>query len=276
MRTVLLSLLVCCWTCYSYAQSHELPAKLIAGSAHKIEVTNLATTVIAFPFPVRDGDCGSAELLMEKIPEAENIIKLKAHSIHMPPTSLHIFTKDGKIHTFNVFFSTAPATQTYYLLPGNRTDVLVPTVFSDGINEQQLQQFISDASGEKARKSRQSTRFKMQVALQGVYIRNELMLLRFHIRNHSSLPYRANWTNLCIHDKKITRRSSIQQIPVQPIYWDQLPKIEGRASLDYYIIISQVAVPDKKKLTFELQEENGGRRIAVTIRNKDLFKATPL
>jgi Bacteroides conjugative transposon TraN protein len=241
---------------------------------YKIQVSNNVTTVIAFPYTVVNADCGTGELRAEKVAGMENVLKIKAVSPNMDTTNLHVFTADGKIHVFLVIWNASPALTTYDLRD-NRPDLAAssPNRYTTAINEKELNILVKTIRNQKGFLHRNRKRFQLKLSLLGIYTHNNILFIKFNVRNRSRLSYDAGWASLYIQDKKIARRSSIQQIPIVPVYMDELPFVDGNNQQQWVIAVPRITIPDKKQLTFELQEHNGGRHITITIRNKDLFKA---
>jgi conjugative transposon TraN protein len=238
---------------------------------YKIEVTNKATTVIIFPFSVIDADCGTSELRAEKIRGITNIIKIKTTCENMQSTNLHVFTADGQVHVFDVSWRPSPAITTYDLRQSQT--IGTPVLFNSTTNEKEVKEILEKVKIKDSFLHRSKRRFQMVLTLQGIYLHDQLLVLRFRIHNLSQLSYTANWTRLYISDKKLAKRSSVQELPVIPVYKDELPNITGESSQQWMIIIPKITIPNKKQLTFELQEKNGGRHLTLTIKNKHLFKA---
>lgn len=244
---------------------------------YKIQVTNKATTVIIFPFSIVDADCGISELRAEKIHGINNVIKIKSTIENMPNTNLHVFTSDGKVYVFEVSWHPSPNTTTYDLhgtkLTGNE---VLPIQFTSSMNEKEIEEKVEKAKMEESFLHRTKRRYQIALTLQGIYQYEQLLILKFKLNNHSRLSYQAGWARFYISDKKVAKRSSVQELSISPIYADELPDVAGDSSLQWIAVIPKTTIPDKKKLTFELQEKNGGRHIALTIKNKHLFKAIPI
>lgn len=269
-----------CLTIYgrhAAAQTLEPNARLDSILPYDIQVTDQATTVISFPYTVLNADCGNESLRAEKVPEKANVIKVKAAVPFTDLTSLHVFTADGGIYTFKVSYRPALSTLTYDLkVPAPQTGIFAGSLPIAPLNERDLKADLEKIKSGKKFIHISNRKFKLRLSLQGIYAHNNTVFLKFRVVNRSRLSYQAGWANLYIEDKKVARRSSVQQIPIPPKYTDALPFLEGKAGREWILAIPQTTIPDKKRMTFELQEQNGGRHITLTIRNRDLFKAKSL
>lgn len=241
---------------------------------YKIQVSNKATTVIIFPFSIVDADCGFSELRAEKIQGVSNVIKIKSTIENLPNTNLHVFTSDGKVYVFEVSWHPSPNITTYDLHESKliRNEVL-PIQFTSSLNEKEIKEKVAKAKVEGSFLHRTKRRYQIALTLKGIYQYKQLLILKFKLNNHSRLSYQAGWARFYISDKKVVKRSSVQDLSITPIYADELPAIAGDNSLEWIAVIPKTTIPDKKKLAFELQEENGGRHLTLTIKNKHLFKA---
>jgi conjugative transposon TraN protein len=241
---------------------------------YKIQVTNKATTVIIFPFSIVDADCGISELRAEKVQGISNVIKIKSTMDNMPNTNLHVFTSDGKVYVFEVSWHPSPNISTYDLHESKlSSNEILPVQFTSSLNEKEIKEKVEKAKMEGPFLHRTKRRFQVSLTLQGVYQHEQLLILKYKLNNHSRLSYQAGWAHLYISDKKIAKRSSVQELSITPIYADELPDIAGDSSLQWIAVIPKTTIPDKKKMTFELQEKNGGRHLTLTIKNRHLFKA---
>lgn len=244
---------------------------------YKIQVTNKATTVIIFPFSIVDADCGISELRAEKIQGISNVIKIKSTIENMPNTNLHVFTSDGKVYVFEVSWHPSPHITTYDLYESKHfQNENLPIQFTSSLNEKEIKEKVEKAKMKESFLHRTKRRFQISLTLQGIYQHEQLLILKFILNNHSRLSYQAGWARFYISDKKVGKRSSVQELCITPIYADELPDIAGDSSQQWMAVIPKTTIPDKKKLTFVLQEKNGGRHLTLTIKNRHLFKAIPI
>jgi hypothetical protein len=175
---------------------------------------------------------------------------------------------------FDVSWQPSPTITTYDLRDSRLNQTAVTSIrFTAAVNEKEINEIAEQARNEDTFLHRRRQRFEMSLTLQGIYQHDQLLVLKFSIGNLSQLSYEANWTRLYISDKKVTKRSSVQELPIIPIYTDQLPSVAGESCGQWIIIIPKITIPDKKQLTFEMQEKSGGRHLTLTIKNRHLFKA---
>lgn len=240
----------------------------------KIQVTNKATTVIAFPFAVLNADCGNGDLRADTVPGIPNIIKIKSAIPNLDTTNLHVYTADGTIHCFNVSFQPTPAITTYYLASDQElVSGDIPVLLTAGFTERELKDIVTTIRQHTPFMNHTRSKFELKLTLEAIYFHNRLLIFKFKIRNQSNIPYLPAWANLYMLDKVIAKRTSVQQLNLQPIYSDLLPEIPGKKEQSWIIAIPRTTIPNNKKMWLQLQEQNGGRRINISIRNKDIFRA---
>jgi len=243
---------------------------------YKIQVTDKATTIIAFPYSILDADCGISELRAEKVPGMANILKVKATDPNIETTSLHVFTGDGRFYVFQVTYASAPEFYSYDLRSAAADSSTLKSILKrppNDINEKELAVIVEKVRTEANFLRRKKRKFHMKVHIEGLYIHNNILLVKFGFKNSSRLAYEAVWVNMYMQDKKVAQRSSVQRLPMQAIYMDELPDVEGDSGKDWILAIPKTTIPDNKELMFEMQEKNGSRNISITIKNRDILRA---
>lgn len=117
-------------------------------------------------------------------------------------------------------------------------------------------------------------RYRTTLTLQEVYIRNDILYFRSHIRNRSSINYDIKSLKLFIRDKKRMKRTSSQELELIPVYvGNETANINAFASATMVYAVRKFTIPDGKTLHINLFEENGGRNLSLTIKNRHILKA---
>src|SRR5437763_6790376 len=78
--------------------------KIVKDSVGKIEVTCNKTLSLVFPDPVTHIDRGTADLLVQSVQEARNIVLVKARHPFFYETNLTVVTSQGRIYAFKIIF----------------------------------------------------------------------------------------------------------------------------------------------------------------------------
>ena len=114
------------------------------------------------------------------------------------------------------------------------------------------------------------------VCLQKLFVEAETFWLEFTITNRSSLSWPLELFRLYIRDKDRTRRSSQQEIELIPLYADTLQLVQAKSTKHFMVALPKFTIPDNKACILELFETNGGRNLALSISNRQLFLARPI
>ena len=88
------------------------------------------------------------------------------------------------------------------------------------------------------------------------------------------MPFLTDFIRYKIVDKKVAKRTAIQETIVTPVrsYNEELV-IHGKSTVRTVYTIPQFTIPDDKMLVIELMEKNGGRHQTVRVENSDIVAA---
>lgn len=80
-----------------------------------------------------------------------------------------------------------------------------------------------------------------------------------------------------IQDRTQLKRTSIQEIPITPIWvYGNSEVIKGKSSNMLVYALPKFTIPDAKKIKWELFEEHGGRNLHLHISNRRINQARPV
>lgn len=268
-------------TAFSQPTSNALPATTVL-IHYKLSVGYNATTVLIFPASVKQADRGERDLLAQKQPGVENVLKVKAARKDFTPTNLHVFTSDGRVYAFDVSYTSDPVQTTYDLgklqatgsIDDNPKDRI--ELSNKPLDTAKLASNIAKIKAARPFFSTHSSKYKMKVQLQTIYRSGDVLFLGLKITNRSILPYTIDFSKLYIRDKKRAKRSSIQEREITPLYRDPVSTIPGKSPVQWAIAIPQMTIPEHRQLVWEMEEKNGGRYLMLEIKNQQLFKAREL
>jgi conjugative transposon TraN protein len=258
------------------AQDLTLPSTTIVPH-YRLAIGCNSTTVLIFPARVEPPDRGTRDILAQKQPGVDNVLKLKAARLNFPPTNLHVFTGDGRLYAFDVFF-TDSLSGTYNLrfidsVPAHPIAIpailLAPRSANTADMTRTLQAITNSAPFLHVR----TREFMMSFKLQSIHESGGLLFFRFAVANRSDLDYLPDFTRLYITDRRRVKRTSVQDHEILPIYSDSLGLIPGRAQSTFIVSIPRFTIPNGKQFRIELFERNGGRNLSLAIKNKYLFAA---
>jgi conjugative transposon TraN protein len=229
------------------------------------------TTSLVFPFSITSVDRGSKDLIAQKASGVENVLQVKAGRKDFTETNLTVITADGILHQFAVTYSESPASQAINIVANDKPSLIL---VKDAINEQVVQSktrvvLRQSASGNV----RQQRRDQMVFALQDIFVHENILYYRIHIRNKSSINYDIKSLKFFIKDKKKVKRTSSQEVEINPVFVGNIVEtIRGYASNTIVYAVKKFTIPDGKVLHINLFEDNGGRNLNLKIDNKDILK----
>ncbi len=258
--------------------------KMIAPYA--LEVTFSKTVHIIFPAAIRYVDLGSADLLAAKADGTENVLRVKAAQKGFPGESnLSVITDDGSYYSFNVKYADEPVKLSVEMsdfIQGSRAGI------SRGNN---MDVYLEDLGGESPvlvnrimqaiyKNNRREVKhigckqFGMQYNLKGIYSHNNLMYFHTELKNSSNVPFNVDYISFKIVDRKVAKRTAIQQQSIIPLrVYNQLMVIGGKKTERTVFTLPRFTLPEGKQLLIELNEKDGGRHQSFTLKNDELIRA---
>jgi len=253
---------------------------------YALEVTFSKTVHLIFPSAIRYVDLGSADLLAAKADGTGNVLRVKAALRDFSRESnLSVITEDGAYYTFNVKYADEPrklsvemkdfihdgeavnrpnnAMQIYMQELGQESPLLVKLI---------MQSIYKNDKREV--KHVGSKRFGIQYLLKGIYSHNGLLYFHVQLKNASNVPFDIDHITFKVVDKKVAKRTAIQEQVVLPLRaHNHVMQIGGKESERTVFTLPKFTIPDDKHFIVELYEKEGGRHQSFTIENADLVRA---
>lgn len=253
---------------------------------YALEVTFNKTVHVIFPAPIRYVDLGSADLLAAKADGTENVLRVKAALRDFSRESnLSVITEDGSYYTFNVKYADEPVKLSIEMTdflhdgeatnrPNNALDIYMQEL---GQESPLLVKLIMQSIYKNDRKEIKhigSKRFGIQYTLKGVYTHNGLLYFHLQLKNSSNVPFNIDYITFKIVDKKVAKRTAIQEQVIWPLRaYNNLTLIGGSRTERMVFTLPKFTIPDDKMLIVELNEQSGGRHQSFTVENTDLVRA---
>ncbi|KKB45082.1 conjugative transposon TraN protein [Parabacteroides sp. HGS0025] len=253
---------------------------------YALEVTFSKTVHVIFPSNIRYVDLGSADLLAAKADGTENVLRVKAALRDFSRESnLSVITEDGAYYTFNVKYADEPVKlsveMTDFLHDGEATNrpnnALAVYMQELGQESPLLVKLIMQSihkNNDRKIKHIGSKRFGIQHTLKGIYTHNGLLYFHLQLKNSSNLPFNIDFITFKIVDKKVAKRTAIQEQVIWPLRaYNNLMVIGGQRTERMIFALPKFTIPDDKMLVIELNEQEGGRHQRFTVDNADLIRA---
>ena len=267
----------------SFAQdSIRTPLALGKIEPYQMEVTYDKTSHLIFPTGIRYVDLGSEYLIAGKAEDAENVLRVKASMRDFESeTNFSVITNDGRFYSFNVYYSSYPEVLSYDLLSmqkavdkTNGNDVLFEEL---GSNSPSLAGLLLETiykNNKRIVKHIGAKSFGIQFILKGIYIHNGKYYFHTELGNRTNVPFQIDFINFKVVDKKIAKRTVVQERPMIPLRtYKPLDGINGKSTEQNVFLLDQFTITDDKILLIEIFEKNGGRHQTLQVENSDLIKA---
>ncbi|WET69068.1 conjugative transposon protein TraN [Sphingobacterium sp.] len=284
MKTILkyITILVCMIAVQqTFAQSTSVTSKLDMGKVepYSMEVTYNKTTHLIFPATIRYVDLGSDFLVAEDV---QNVLRIKAAKRDFEEeTNFSVITEDGRFYNFNVHYSTSPTTLNYDLLSmqkagirENNNDVLFEEL---GNNSPSLAGLLLETiyiANQKNIKHIAAKSYGIKFNLKGLFVQNGKFYFHTELSNSSNVPFQIDFINFKIVDKKVAKRTVVQEKPLTPLrIYKPLDQINGKSEERNVFLLDQFTITDDKVLLIEIFEKNGGRYQTLEVENSDLVNA---
>ena len=251
-----------------------------------LEVTYGKTTHIIFPSAVRYVDLGSPNLVAGKADGAENVIRVKAVVKNFrDETNMSVITESGSFYTFNVKYADEPLLLSIEMKdfihdgskvnrPNNALDIYLKELGSESPKLVQLINKSIHKENKRHVKHIGSKAFGIQYLLRGIYTHNGLLYFHTQVRNQSNVPFEVDFVTFKIVDKKVMKRTAIQEQIVFPLRaYNYATLVAGNKDECTVFTFDKFTIPAGKVLVVELNEKSGGRHQSFTVESEDIVRA---
>ena len=251
-----------------------------------LEVTYDKTTHIIFPSAVRYVDLGSPNLVAGKADGAENVIRVKAVVRNFrDETNMSVITESGSFYTFNVKYADEPLLLNIEMKdfihdgskvnrPNNALDIYLKELGSESPKLVQLINKSIHKENKRHVKHIGSKAFGIQYLLRGIYTHNGLLYFHTQVRNQSNVPFEVDFVTFKIVDKKVMKRTAIQEQIVFPLRaHNYATVVAGNKDERTVFTFDKFTIPADKVLVVELNETSGGRHQSFTVESEDIVRA---
>jgi conjugative transposon TraN protein len=253
---------------------------------YALEVTFNKTVHIIFPSAIRYVDLGSSDLLGAKADGAENVLRVKAAVRDFSRESnLAVITEDGAYYTFNVKYADEPAKLSVEMAdfihdgeavnrPNNSLDIYLKELGQESPLLVRLIMKSVYKNDKRKIKHIGSKRFGIQYTLKGLYAHNGLLYFHTQLKNASHVPFSVDYITFKIVDKKVAKRTAIQEQVIYPLRaYNNVQEVGGKTTERMVFTLPKFTIPDDKHLLVELHEKQGGRHQSFFVDNADLVRA---
>jgi conjugative transposon TraN protein len=250
-----------------------------------LDVTYEKTVHLIFPARIRYVDLGSGNIIAGKAEDAGNVLRVKAAVRDFETeTNLSVICDDGSFYSFNVKYADEPERLNVEMqdflhsgtsnLPTNKADIYFKEL---GNESPVLVRLIMKTIWQNNRREIKhigSRKFGVQFLLRGLYSHNGLLYFHLLTRNQSQMAYNIDFIAFKVVDKKVAKRTAIQEQILQPLrMYNEVTRVGGQQTGRSVFALEQFTLPDNKVLEVTLFERNGGRHQTFILENEDLIRA---
>jgi len=263
-----------------------IPKNNVIPSYH-LEVTYDKTVHLIFPSGISYIDLGSSNIIAGKAEGAENVVRVKAAvKDFTEETNFSVITEEGSFYSFIVNYSENPEKLSIEMknflheeklsnLPENSMEVYLSELGDELPQAVQMAMEKIYKINRKKIKRVNSKQFGIEFLLKGIFSHNGLLFLHTEIKNTSDIPFDINFLVFKIVDKKVVKRTAIQETIIEPVRaYNYMTSVKGKESESTVFAFKKFTIPDKKQLVVELFEKDGGRHQRFVVKNGELAKAS--
>jgi len=251
-----------------------------------LEVTFDKTVHIIFPAAIRYIDLGSSNIIAGKADGAENVIRVKAAVRNFKTeTNFSVITEEGSFYTFNVKYANEPLLMSVEMKdfihdgdtvshPNNALEVYLKELGNE--SPMMVHLIMKSIYKNDRREINQigSMSFGIQYLLKGIYTHDGLLYFYTQINNSSNVPFDLDFITFKIVDKKVMKRTAIQETVIYPIRaFNYVTRVGGKSSERTVFAMDKFTIPDDKEFVVELNEKNGGRHQRFLVESSDIVRA---
>ena len=103
---------------------------------------------------------------------------------------------------------------------------------------------------------------------------NGLLYLYTRINNETNLPYSVDFISFKVVDKKVARRTAIQEQVLQPLRaYHEVTRVRAEGCERTVFVLKQFTLSEDKQLEVRLYERGGGRTLAFYLDEEDFLLA---
>ena len=237
-----------------------------------VQIAYSKTTSIVFPYAIKSVDKGSQDILMQKAKGVENILLLKAAKQNFIQTNITVVTADSRLYVFVLNYD--EVCPDLNIKADNGAIVNNDILFSlDNENQKKIEQYSKLALFKNKKiGGLKRSRFDINLSVNGIFIHQDVLYIRLVLGNTSQINYDIDQLRFFIRDQRKSKRTASQEIEILPLFsTSNSMLIPDKSEVNLVYALSKFTIPEKKYLTIQLIEKNGGRQLEIDIKNNDLI-----
>lgn len=239
--------------------------------SYSIQVSFIKTIHIIFPGAIKYVDLGSGDIIAAKTPGAENVLRVKAaHENFSEQTNMTVICEDGTFYSFDVIYSKEPTKLNITI-----ANEIYTTNFGD-VSTRQVEAIMQAIYKENRNNIKYlgCKLFSIQTLVKSIYVHEGLFFIHIYIKNTSNVGLDIDFIHFKIIDKKLVKRTAMQEIYLEPLAsYSEVKRVLAHSSIHMVYVFSKIMLADEKQFTIELYEKEGARNQVIHIENQDFENA---
>ena len=250
-------------------------AKTVLIVPYHLSISYAKTTSLVFPFAVRSVDRGSRDVLAQKATGFDNVLQVKAGRKGFDETNLTVITEDGHLYACILDYSDNPSALSVSF--PKTTSKPGMALLTGKPNQAVMECMAEKVAGERETLNIRDKREGMKLRLAGLYIQGDVFYYQFTLQNKSTISYGIDQFRFYIRDQKRVKRTASQELELKPLYIKgDTSVVNGHTKNILVFALDKFTIPEKKYLSVEVMEKNGGRHLQLQVGNKELMQAASL
>ncbi|MDQ8013181.1 MAG: conjugative transposon protein TraN [Flavobacterium nitrogenifigens] len=262
---------------FAYPQTNRRETAFYEDHYKNLQIGYSKTTSIVFPYPIKSIDKGSADVLVQKAKEVENVLLVKAARQYFFQTNLTVVTSDAKLYVFVLNYD--EDCPDLNIKAENAAAASKEVLFASGNeNQKKIEQSAWLALSKKIKAGGvKKSKFQIKLEVSGIFIHEDVLYLRVALENKSKINYDIDQLRFFIRDQRKSKRTASQEIEIQPLYCTSSSAvIPDKSEVVKVFALEKFTIPENKLLTIQMLEKNGGRHLEVNIKKNLADKVIPL
>lgn len=226
------------------------------------------TTSIVFPYAIKSIDIGSPDVLVQKAKGVENILLVKAAKQYFFQTNITVVTSDAKLYVFVLNYN--EDCPDLNIKAENAIAASKDVLFTlENENQKRIEQLSLLALSKKKKVSGiKRSKFQISLELSGIFINQDILYFRVVFENTSKINYDIDQMRFFIRDQRKSKRTASQEIELIPLHTTSNSQvIPDKSQVVKVFALDKFTIPEKKYLTIQIIENNGGRHLELDIKN---------
>jgi len=249
-----------------------------------LEVSFHKTSHLLFKSPIRYVDLGSNNIIAGKAKQAENVLRIKANKEYFDTeTSLTVICADGSFYAFNVKYTDEPEKlnidMNEVVLKDAQVQPNKQTVFFEELGNESprwvdLVMRTIYKNNDTHIRHIGSKKARIQFRLKGLYVEKGLLYFHTELKNRSKTPFEIDFISFKIVDKKLLKKTAIQEVPLSPVrVFHSVAKVDRKNKERTIFCLGKITLANDKLLEISVFEKNGGRHQTFILESKDWEQA---